>query len=66
MGYHHELFPGVLGYVLRFLGSQPELRLCTVVPIVIPDSALLGQFWSPFEGPTFEPLMSIGLGALKS
>jgi hypothetical protein len=29
-----------LEYVLRYLGSQPELGPCTDVPIVIPDSML--------------------------
>jgi hypothetical protein len=40
MGYHHESLPGVLRYVLRYLGSQPKLRPRTGIPIVIPDSML--------------------------
>jgi hypothetical protein len=54
-------------------------RICRKVPRVAtrtramygctyshPLLCALGRLWSPSEGPTFEPLISIGLGALES
>jgi hypothetical protein len=49
MGYRHESLPGVLEYILRYLGLQPELRPCTGVPIVISDS-MLWAVLEPFRG----------------
>jgi hypothetical protein len=33
------------------------------IPTFIPDSGALGRLSKPTEGPTFEPLISKGLGA---
>jgi hypothetical protein len=62
MGHHHESLLGVLGYALRYLGSQPEPRPCTGVPIVIPDSALWGRFEALSRGQPSNPRSVLGSG----
>jgi hypothetical protein len=60
-----RIAPRGLGYVLRYLRLQPELGPCTGVPTVIPNS-VLSAVMETFRGPSFEPLISSGLGALAS
>jgi hypothetical protein len=50
-----RIAPGGLGYVLRYLGLQPELEPCMGVPTVIPDSMLWGGYGALPRGQPSNP-----------
>jgi hypothetical protein len=46
---------GGLGYVFRYLGSQPELGPCMGIPTVIPDSMIWGGYGALLRGQPLKP-----------
>jgi hypothetical protein len=54
-GIPSRIAPEGFGYVLRYLGLQPEIGPCTGVATVIPDSVLWGGYGALPRGQPSNP-----------